>query len=571
MAQNISLGIFGTFGNPNGFTQTIAGQINGIKKYDLNPTAIQLFDSTGAMYALRKEVVGKEGIVSFVKYSYATEQGSTRGGTFVGASVINANGIADISSVVSVLNILHQNLIRNPNNIKDGIIIVKHSNEFKIEDSSVDNLKISSQAISDIDFSERSKNLVVFTSLANIKHSLGKAVDLLNDYDTIYFTDDEEVAKYVRKKGLYELIQEAGEVKQFTQKLQAFEAAKVERQKALVEKLLKNISVVKTDKESLQKMHLDSITKNKEIHQKNAEKIAEADRNLVKYASSFDQQIISLQKFQQKLNGANLKQVDRKQLEKDIAQIQASFDAEKRAFGEPSRLDSFSELRRPPTTQSDRTRNGEEGYENHNYRQKSSTGFSSKEIFLMVCLLLMIGLFGAGAWYFLREPAMNFQTATDYPADDINTVASHPDDRDSLMIELSPIPTGLLSNIETKKTIKKQFSAKEIPMGIDSVVGRIMKANPTDIGKPYKVKAKEYGDYLIQQNPSNFNADRKLTKSDNLKIPIYNEALRGELKKNSDLRSTVSTDLSIESEQTNNTTHNEATSRPSNVNDIKSK
>lgn len=571
MAQNISLGIFGTFGNPNGFTQTIAGQIKGIKKYDLNPTAIQLFDSTQAMYALRKEVVGKEGIFSFVKYSYATEQGSTRGGTFVGASVINANGIADISSVVSVLNTLHQNLIKNPNNVKDGIIIVKHSNEFKIEDPSVDNLKISPEAISDIDFSERSKNLVVFTSLGNIQQSLGKAVDLLNDYDTIYFTGDGEVAKYVQKKGLYELIQEAGEVKQFTQKLQALDAAKVEQQKALVEKLLNNISVVKTDKESLQKMHLDSITKNKEIHQKNAEKIAEAEGNLVKYGSSFDQQIIRLQQLQQKLNGTHLKQADRKQFEKDIAQIQGSFDAEKRAFAEPSRLDSFSEVRRPSTTQSHRTIIWEEDYPNNNSRQKSSKAFSSKEIFIMLGILLFIGLLGAGGWFFFRGSNTNLKTDDNFIEGSTSLATHDTDHLNSQQIDLTPQPTGMLSFDETQKTIKKQFPLNELPMNIDSVVGKIIKANPTDVGKIYNGKEKEYGDYLIQQNPNNFDTDRKLTKSENLQIPIYKEALRGELKENNDLRSTVSADLSIGSEQTHNTTHHEANSPPSNVSDIKRK
>lgn len=521
MAENISLSIFGTFGNPNGFTQTIAGQIKGIKKYDLNPTAIQLFDSTQAMYALRKEVVGKEGVVSFVKYSYATEQGSTRGGTFVGASVINANGIADISSVISVLNTLHKNLIRNPNNVKDGIIMVKHSNEFKIEDPSVGNLKISSQAISDIDFSERSKNLVVFTTLGNIQQSLDKALDLLNDYDTIFFTDDEKVAKYVQSKALYELIQEAGEIKQFTQKLQASEAAKVERQKALVDKLLKDINLVKIEKESFQEKQQETISKNKEIHQKNFEKITEAERNLIKYSSSFDQQISRLQQLQQKINGAHLKQADRKQIEKEIAQIQSSFDTEKRAFTEPTRLEPFLESRKSPITQSSRISHWGDNNDHNRYREKSSKGFSTKEIFFMIGIFILIGLIGAGAWYFLREPAVKFQTTENYTGEDVSTASTHPENTDSLRIELSPEPTGFLSPAETEKTIKKQFQANVLPMEIDSVVGRIMKANPTDIGKPYKVKAKEYGDYLIQQNPNNFDADRKLTKTEKLQIPIY--------------------------------------------------
>ena len=88
-------------------------------------------------------------------------------------------------------------------------------------------------------------------------------------------------------------------------------------------------------------------------------------------------------------------------------------------------------------------------------------------------------------------------------------------------------------------------------MEIDSVVGRIMKANPTDIGKPYKVNAKEYGDYLIQQNPNNFDADRKLTKSDHLQIAIYKEGFG--------------------SNQTNITPQNEEKLSPATVDDIKNR
>lgn len=519
MAENISLSIFGTFGNPNGFTQTIAGNIKDIKKYDLNPTAIQLFDTTKAMYAIRKEVVDNKGIISFVKYSYSAEQGSTRGGTFVGASIINANGIADISSVVSVLDTLHKNLIRNPKNVKDGIIIVKHSNEFKVDDIPVNHLKISSEAISEIDFSERSKNLVVFTSLGNIQQSLNKAVSLLSEYDTIYFTDDEDVAKYVQKKGLYELIQEVVGAKQFSQKLQDVETAKVLRQKALIEKLLRDINTAKTDKESLQKMHFDNITKNREIHRKNAEKIAEAERNLVKYASSFDQQIVRLQKLHQELNGAYLKQGHRKQLEKEIVQIHSSFDAEKRAFAEPSSLDDFSEVRRPTVLQSNRSGHREEDHEYYDYRKKSSKAFSFKEILIMAGIVLLIGLLGAGTWHFLGSTA-SYQTDTS-SEEPVNLTTHNLDNSDSLKIDLTPLPSGELSFEETEKTIRKQFPLNQLPMDIDSVVARIMKANPTDIGKPYRGKEKEYADYLIHQNPNNFNTDRKLTQTENLQIPVY--------------------------------------------------
>src|SRR5690606_39978120 len=101
MTSSISYTIFGTFGNPNGFTQSTSGPIQSIRKFDLNTTAIQLFDSTVAMYALRKEIVGRDMVISLAKYSYTAERESSRGGTFVGASIVMSNGISDAKTVLN--------------------------------------------------------------------------------------------------------------------------------------------------------------------------------------------------------------------------------------------------------------------------------------------------------------------------------------------------------------------------------------------------------------------------------------------------------------------------------------
>lgn len=570
MAKNISLSIFGTFGNPNGFTQTVAGEINNIKKYDLNPTAIQLFESTAEMYALRKEMLGRVPVISFIKYSYASEQGSSRGGTFVGASVINANGTASIASVVSVLNELHKNLISSSDNLKDGVIMVKHSDEFKIRDPNTANLMVDADGISDIDFTEKNKNLVVFTDLKNIHHTFSKGIDLLNEYDNIYFTNDEVVAAYVQKKGLYELIQEVGNIKQFTEKLQEVESQKISRQKEVGDRVLKEIDILTKEKNSFVKNHQENIDKNKEIHRKNAEKIADAERNLGTYRISFDQQATRLKELHNKLISTNLKQSERTFIEKEINDLKASFDREKRSFSEPARLDSFSEPGRTTSGISQkRFSDTWNDYDEDRYNRKGkSNGFSTKELLLIFGFVALLGIGGYTVWYFLFKPesVSVSQEVEDY-SNETNETSSWDDS--ATAIKLIPEPTGVLSIDDTRKTVDKQFPSDKLPMHVDSVVYRIFKANPSHIGEPYLGKEMEYAEYLIQKNPNLFDGNKKMTHTENLQIPSYDEKKK-QINSSSSLPAGNEKTENQDAENIKNPNDNQNTiSKPSTLNNLK--
>lgn len=569
MAKNISLSIFGTFGNPNGFTQTVAGEINNIKKYDLNPTAIQLFKSTAEMYALRKETVGSIPVISFMKYSYASEQGSSRGGTFVGASVINGNGTASIAFVVSVLNELHKNLISSSANLKDGVIMVKHSDEFVIKDPDATNLHVDATNISDIDFTEKNKNSVVFTDLKNIHHTFSNGIDLLNEYDTIYFTNDKEVAAYVQKKGLYELIQEVGDIKQFTEKLQEVESQKISRQKEVGERVLKEIDILTKEKNSFVKNHQENIDKNKEIHRKNAEKIADAERNLGTYRISFDQQATRLKELHNKLISRNLKQSERTLIEKEINDLKASFDREKRSFSKPARLDSFSEPVR--TTSGISQKRFSDTWNDHDedrYKRKGkSNGFSPKELLLIFGFVALLGIGGFTVWYFFfkSESVSVSQDMEDYSNVTNETSSS---EESATAIKLIPEPTGVLSIDDTRKTVDKQFPSDKLPMPVDSVVYRIFKANPSHIGKPYFGKEMEYAEFLIQQNPNQFDENKNMIHNENLQIPSYDEKKK-EIISPTSIPETPEKTESQDAEKIKKTNDNqETTHKPSTLNNL---
>ncbi|MDF0718593.1 hypothetical protein P0M11_01130 [Kaistella sp. PBT33-4] len=514
MTASISYTIFGTFGNPNGFTQSTSGPIQSIRKFDLNPTAIQLFESTVAMYALRKEMVGHDMVISLAKYSYAAERESSRGGTFVGASIVMSNGIVDAKTVLNVLDNLHSRLISNSNNVQNGIIQVSHSDHFQVYIQNNSALKLNPNAISDVDFTEKGKNVVVFTSLKNISEALNNAIDLLNDYDSIYFTDDQNVAFYVQRKGLFELIQEVGELKQFSAKLQLVEKRKLEKQQKSFAKVQRELDEINNVKNLHMQRYLETINRNKEIHQNNQKKITDSERNLKEYEASYNQHIAELKRLQLRLNGPALKLRELQQIENEIRKLHSDFDKRKASFNEPQQMESLAVNRSAPgVTRApvpETTSYMAEG------RERRGRGRLSPKIITAGVVLLLV-LVTAATLYFLRDSTSKEHS----PIIASEAEANQDTELDSTQaIQLSPESNGFLNEDELKMTIKKQFSDSPLPMSLDSVVSRIFKANPTDIGSPYFKKTKEYGEHLVQINPDNFK-DRKLVRTDGLQIPIY--------------------------------------------------
>lgn len=215
---------FATFGHPNDFRQTpfkygnpdIAKQV---KVFDLS-NAIKVFPNS-TIYSIRKESISSSKLISYSIYSFAQEQASKRDGTFIGSSIILENAIANEQYVLTCLNEFHQKLTEN--NLNNGILKVNHSKDFiPISNlSDFDKIENPQIEIADLNFNINNKNLVVYcdTSPNKLAMFLSKSIDLLNIYDAIYFTNSNEVAKFVLQKGIFKLIQNVGDKLEFEKEI----------------------------------------------------------------------------------------------------------------------------------------------------------------------------------------------------------------------------------------------------------------------------------------------------------------------------------------------------------------
>ncbi|MFJ1435848.1 hypothetical protein ACILFN_10970 [Capnocytophaga canimorsus] len=524
MNKNVSLVVFGTFGNPNGFKQSVIGNTKNIKAFDLNPNAMQLFEGVEKFYALRKEISDGNRVISFVKYSYAAEQGSSRGGTFVGAAVIFANGLEDGGKILTCLDQLHHNLVSSPRNVQDGVIMVKHSEEFQLD--APDNylsLSASDDLISDIDFSENKRNALFYTSLSKVQTLFEKALDLLNIYDIIYFTDNQEVANYTIKKGLYDFKQEVGDKKELTALCQKVEEQKMRKQNAELSKLLSFIEELEKEKVTVYEKYSDVISENTKVHQENHKRIEKSKLDLNKLKKTYDECIQGLESESQKLKDGRLKQVDLHKVQTEIRNKLEHFSSNKKNIPKVANLQPVSSLnvKAPTKKVSSPFQNGQKD-ESPIYgvaEPKNDHFFLKKKVIFVVSFVLLVMALTIIALFFTRN--YNEQSNDNSSSKGTKGVV----DIDSRIIQGSNslLVDKYLSDDDTQNTIKKQFPKEKLPMSISKIVKGIYNANPKDIGTPFAGKEKEYAKLLIQENKHLFSPQDKdtfLTNTEGMKIPI---------------------------------------------------
>lgn len=281
MTQNIYLLAFGTFGNPYGFRQTFylgnQNVVKSIKTFDLNTNAIKLFENS-ILYSIRKESVNGLNAIAYSKYSFAKEKNSDRGGTFVGASILFTNEIAEDNLTITKLNEFHEILVRK--NIDDKTIMVNHSDDFTVDmPKDFDKLSFHLKNIDEpSNFRLSNSNLVVYSRIDEntLQQNLKKSLELLNNFDTIFFTDDQEIANFTIAKSLYKTIDEKG----FDDEIQIVKEEKKKQRQVILHDFEKEFSELEENKKTSIRVLKESIEQNTKLHQENGRKIEESKKQV---------------------------------------------------------------------------------------------------------------------------------------------------------------------------------------------------------------------------------------------------------------------------------------------------
>jgi hypothetical protein len=294
MNKDYFISAFGTFGNPNGFKQTFwftnnRDVVSKIKTFDLNTNAIKLFPKS-KLYSIRKEYANGFNTIAYSIYTFAKEQNSDRSGTFIGSSILYTNKIAKEHITIAQLNEFHNQLITK--NVANDTISVNHSDKFSVvKPKDFDKIEFHLREIENLNFRQNTDNfLVVFCNIDenNLNQFFSKSIDLLNVYETIYFTDSQEVAEFVHQKGIFKLIQNVGEKREFEKEINALvEERKREREHSITEFKTEVQTILDYKNRTIEEFE-SQIDQNERIHHENGRILKESKEEVNKIAQFYD-------------------------------------------------------------------------------------------------------------------------------------------------------------------------------------------------------------------------------------------------------------------------------------------
>lgn len=332
MSNNINLIAFGTFGNPNGFRQSYfigdSRLSSVIKTFDLNTNAITLFPNS-KIYAIRKENTIGENSISYCVYSFAKEQNSERSGTFIGTSILFTEQIADEHLTLKVLNECQNSLYNR--NVKDNVILVSHSDHLSItKPKDFDKLNQHLKEVEDINLLQSSnKPLVVYcnTDDKEFQNILKRSIELLNSYDTIYFTKSQDIAQYVHQKNIFNFVELAG----FEAEIQKLVEVRKKIRATAIAEFEQTIQQLEADKTIEVNRFFEQIKSNELLHLENERLIKESKIELEQIKQIYGDYFVNISDLTNQLKSG-----------KKIQEIKVLFNENKRIF-----IESIDQIKKP--------------------------------------------------------------------------------------------------------------------------------------------------------------------------------------------------------------------------------
>jgi hypothetical protein len=505
MASHINLIAFGTFGNPNGFRQTFfVGSkelAKSVKTFDLNTNALKLFPNS-KIYSIRKEYAAGFNSIAYSLYSFAKEQNSDRSGTFIGSSILFTERIGEEIITLNQLNEFHSSLIAK--NVQNDVIIVKHSDKLSVsKPNEFEKIEYQLRDIENLNFIQTTgKTLVVFSPTNDdiLSKLFKNSIDLLNVYDTIYFTDSREVAEFVNQKGIFKIIQNVGDKLDFEQELQNLLEERKRKREQSISDFEREVQRLNDDKINTISDFKVQIEQNERIHKENEQRINESKKDLETIEQLYKEFSIKIQELVNQLKSGRKPE--------DVKQI---YNENKNRF-----IEGLNTLRRPnyvnKLPKSNPKSNLKPEYHStkidHKHRRhrdeiEVSEHSAGNKIDIFKIATLILAFLLVFSWVYILfykseqvKPNTQQQEIVNIPIPEKIEEKTTP-----LSIQpLNPAPNSeLTENVYRLVANKLSYNSK-----IDDVVKLIFDKNPTDIKSHYIGQEEIYSKHLLELNKDCF-------------------------------------------------------------------
>lgn len=216
MNTRVGLGVFGTFGEPNGFQQVFYNDVNFEGSLDLNEDEIEFYPGDD-LYAVRREMIDGVYSVCFCIYSYVRELNTERFGTFLGTTIVLQEGYAEADYIYRALRNLNDSVLANSANVDNNILVATQAPDIVIRESEylmalrANTIPISKTPFFSAAVHEGRRFFVTPNPLSEdprerqIINFFEKALKDYNDTDSLFFSSDRGVYEFVAKNRALEV------------------------------------------------------------------------------------------------------------------------------------------------------------------------------------------------------------------------------------------------------------------------------------------------------------------------------------------------------------------------------
>ena len=507
MASNINLIAFGTFGNPNGFKQTFfVGQkelFKSVKSFDLNTNAIKLFANT-KIYSIRKEYTNGFNALAYSVYSYAKEQNSDRSGTFIGSSILFTNTIAQEHITISQLNEFQNHLINK--NVKNDTLLVNHSDRLSVaKPKDFDKMDFHLREIENLKFTQNNDRiLVVFcnTSDAHLIDFYKKAIDLLNVYDTIYFTESREIAEFVNQKGIFKLIQNVGDKKDFDKEIDDLIEERKRKREQSISDFEREFQRINDDKNRTIQEFKTLLEQNERTHLANEKNLEDSKDDVNKIGQFYDDFLGKTKSLRNQLTHNNGKLEDVKQIHNSNKML---FNTGVSDLKKPNYITNIPKAKPKGNLHTEHTRQDNDNRSSHRTRSNEESEKIGYRINIYKVATLVLAFLLLATWIYVLffktssetdiETTQNQEQVNTIPQEQIQTPIET-----TKLEDLNPLPNSKLNDNDFRRVAKNiTYQSK-----IEDVVKVIFDKNPTDIKSNYIGQENKYSKHLIELNKQCF-------------------------------------------------------------------
>ncbi|MBK9564531.1 MAG: hypothetical protein IPO37_04905 [Saprospiraceae bacterium] len=110
----------------------------------------------------------------------------------------------------------------------------------------------------------------------------------MNIYDTIYFTDNKEVAEFVHQKGIFKLIQNVGEKRDFEREINNLIEERKRKREQSISEFKREVQRISEDKNQTIQEFKNQIEQSERTHLENERKLKESKEDINKIGQFYD-------------------------------------------------------------------------------------------------------------------------------------------------------------------------------------------------------------------------------------------------------------------------------------------